>query len=151
MESMATRQGKTTVRWYRSFYFRIGFSFVVFVVMVLVAQSVIFSVLLARPPFPGRSPNNIAAIVAADLGSTLNQDPALDVQDYLLREYARLQPIYVVLKTGRVASNRSDPLADDIRRTVEGVLAGTDFKRTGTEPTLGGPPVVMAPVQVDKA
>src|SRR5438093_133058 len=58
-------------RWYRSFYFRIGFSFVIFVVIVLVAQSIMFSYLMSRRPPSGRSPNNLAAIVAADVGSAI--------------------------------------------------------------------------------
>jgi hypothetical protein len=79
-------------RWYRSLYFRIGFSFVVFVVGVVVAQSAIFSYVLARSnPFPNRSPNNLAAIVAADVGSRLAEDPPLDVGDYLTREYGRIR------------------------------------------------------------
>src|SRR5438874_4407125 len=113
MEPMSMTLGKTPVRWYRSFYFRIGFSFVVFVVAVLVAQSVVFNLLLMRPRFPGRSPNALAAIVAADVGSAIGQDPALDVDDYLKREYPRLPPAYAVMKTGAVASNRSTPLRDE--------------------------------------
>ena len=96
----------TPVRWYRSFYFRIGFSFVIFVVGLLVAQSLIFNVILTRPPFPVRSPNNLVAIIAADLGSALTQDPALDLGAYLEREYARLQPIHVLMKSGDTAANR---------------------------------------------
>jgi signal transduction histidine kinase len=139
---------RPAVRWYRSFYFRIGFSFVVFVVGVLVAQSVVFNLMLTRPRFPGRSPNALAAIVAADLGSAMAQDPVLDVDDYLKREYARLSPLYAVMKSGSVASNRSTPpLRADIVRSAQGVLAGTDFRRTGTERTIGGPPFVMAPIQ----
>ncbi|MET0215590.1 MAG: HAMP domain-containing sensor histidine kinase [Vicinamibacterales bacterium] len=139
-----------SVRWYRSFYWRIGLSFVILVIVVLVAQSAIFGYILARSnlPFRGRSPNNLAAIVAADIGSTLSQQPALDLNDYLNREYSRTQPIYVVMKGGGVAANRSSPLAGDLRSSVEAVLAGVNFKRTGSEPQLGGPPVVMAPVQV---
>jgi len=32
-------------RWYRSFYFRIGFVFVVFVVVVVIAQNAIFGLM----------------------------------------------------------------------------------------------------------
>src|SRR5438132_480156 len=137
-----------SARWYRSFYFRIGFSFVIFMIAVLAAQNVMFSYLLRRAPFMGRSPNNLAAIIAADVGAALTQDPAVDLQDYLNREYGRLQPTYVVMKDGRIASNRTTPLAEGLRRSVQAVLAGTDFKRTGAEPGLGGPPVVMTPIQV---
>src|SRR5204863_6302720 len=90
----------------------------------------------------------VAAIVAADLGSAMAQDPALDVDDYLKREYAQLQRVYAVMKASPVASNRSSPLQEDILRSVQSVLAGTDFRRTGTEPAVGGPPFVMAPIQV---
>src|SRR5947209_13404578 len=120
---------RPAVQWYRSFYFRIGFSFVVFVVGVLVAQSITFNLLLRRPRFPGRSPSALAAIVAADLGSAMAQDPAVDFDDYLKREYARLQPVYAVMKSGVVASNRSTPLRGDILRSAQGTLVGTDFRR----------------------
>ena len=59
-------------RWYGSFYWRIGVSFVVVVIAVLVAQSAMFNYIAARnPPFRGRSPNNLSAIVSADLGYAL--------------------------------------------------------------------------------
>src|SRR5438876_4723925 len=69
----------------RSFYFRIGFSFVVFVVAVLLAQNAMFSYVLSRSgnPLPPRPPNNLAAIVSADIASTLAQDPGVDVSAYL--------------------------------------------------------------------
>jgi len=66
---------------FRSFYFRIGCSFVVFVVAVLLAQNAMFSYMLSRTgyPRPGRPPNNVAAIVSADIGSTLAEDPDVDL------------------------------------------------------------------------
>src|SRR5438105_4979540 len=148
MNARSTIAMETHARWYRSFYFRIGFSFVVFMVAVLAAQNLMLSYVLRQAPFMGRSPNNLAAIIAADLGSTLTQDPAVDLQGYLNREYGRLQPTYAVMRDGQIASNQAAPLAEELRRPVQAVLAGTDFKRTGTEPGLGGPPVVMAPIQV---
>jgi signal transduction histidine kinase len=149
--TMMSSSGMTPVnpvRWYRSFYWRIGFSFLVFVIAVLLAQSAMLTYMIRRPPFTGRSPNNIAAIVAADLGSTLAQDRSVDLDGYLHREYGRVQPTYVVMKDGRVASNRSAPLSPELQRSVQGVLAGTDFRRRGSEPRLAGPPSVMAPIQV---
>jgi signal transduction histidine kinase len=141
--------GNSSVRWYASFYWRIGLSFLVLVIVVLVAQSAMFNYIVTRnPPFRGRSPNNLSAIVAADLASTLTQDPTVDLQEYLTREYGRTQPIYAVMKDGRLAANTSKSLANDLRRSAEAMLAGTDFKRTGSEPQLGRPPVVTAPIQV---
>src|SRR5437867_5398680 len=135
---------------FRSFYFRIGFSFVVFVIAVLLAQNAIFSYVLSRSgnPLPGRPPNNVAAIVSADIGSTLAQNPDLDLAAYLKREYGRIQPVYLVMKDARVVSNRNGPLSENLRRMVDTLLAGSNGRRMAAEPELRGTPVVMAPIQV---
>jgi two-component system, OmpR family, sensor kinase len=134
----------------RSFYWRIGISLVLFVMVVLTAQSFMFSYMMSRSgnPLRGRSPSNLAAMVAADISSTLTHDPAIDLGAYLMREYGHLQPIYVVMRDGDIPANRSEPLAVEMRHSVQAILAGTDFKRTGVEPAMGGPAVAMAPVQV---
>jgi len=135
-------------RWYRSFYFRIGFSFVVFVVAVLAAQSAIFSYIISRSrPFPLRSPNTVAAIVAADVGAALTQDAQIDLQEFVNREYAQLQPLYLVMKDGAVAANRREPLADSLRRSAAGLLGAGGAGRE-PQPRFEGPAVVMAPIQV---
>jgi two-component system sensor histidine kinase BaeS len=140
--------GSGRVRWYRSFYFRIGFSFVVFVVAVLAAQSAMFSYMIARSrPFPFRAPNNVAAIVAADIGAALAQDPGIDLQEYVTREFAQLQPMYLVMTGDRVVANRPEPLATNLRRSADALLAGRNFP-PGDEPKFEGPGVVMAPIQV---
>jgi len=139
------------VRWYRSFYFRIGFVFVVFVVAVVVAQNAIFGVMMARtaaPAFPGRSPNNLAAILAADVGSALAADPHLDVDAYLRREYAGARPVYVLMKGGAVAANGASQLADAVRASIEAALDGRTFD-AAHEPRIEGPPTVTAPIQVN--
>jgi two-component system, OmpR family, sensor kinase len=134
----------------RSFYWRTGLSLVVFVIVVLTAQSLMFSYMMSRSsgPLRGRSPSNLAAIVAADVSSTLTLDPAVDLRAYLTREYGHLQPIYVVMRDDGIPANRSEPLAAELRQSVQAILAGTDFKRAGVEPSMGGPAVAMAPVQV---
>ncbi len=121
-----------------------------FVIVVLTAQSLMFSYMMSRSggPLRGRSPSNLAAIVAADISSTLTYDSAVDLRTYLTREYGNLQPIYVVMRDGDIPANRSEPLAAELRQSVQAILAGTDFKRTGVEPAMGGPAVAMAPVQV---
>ena len=135
-------------RWYRSFYFRIGFSFVVFVVAVLAAQSAIFSYIISRSrPFPLRSPNTVAAIVAADVGAALTQDAAIDLQEFVNREYAQMQPLYLVMKDGSVVANRREPLAEPLRRSAAGLLGGDSFALR-RQPRFEGPAVVMAPIQV---
>ena len=132
---------------FRSFYFRIGFSFVVFVVGVLVAQSVLVSYVMSRAsnPFPNRSPNNLAAIVAADVGSTLAQNPGANLQEYLIAEYGRIPfALWVVMKDGRVAGNTRQPLADSFRRAAAASLNGVDYRRTGVVPDIAGPALVGA-------
>src|SRR5262245_16520625 len=101
-------------------------------------------------PFPNRSPNNLVAIVAADVGSTLAQEPRTYLQGYLEREYGRLPfPLWIVMKDGRVAGNTAQPLRDGLKRAAEAQLQGVDFKRTGTVPDNGvSGPVVTAPIQI---
>ena len=90
------------VRWYRSFYLRIGFSFVLFVVCLLVLQSVVLNN-LRRSPLRDRPPNTVVAIVAADLSSVLAQDAAADLDAYLKREYSQSQPIEASQRVGAAA------------------------------------------------
>ena len=138
----------SSVRWYQSFYFRLGFSFVIFVVSVLVAQSAIFSALLARGALPGRSPNNAVAIVAADLSSALAQNPTLDVDGFLKREYRR-DSAGVCRDEER--HDRLEP--DAAARSRDAALGRGRAGRPGFAPRWRGarlsvPPFVMAPVQV---
>src|SRR5207245_10418210 len=101
---MATR-AMAPVRWYRSFYWRIGVSFFVLVIAVLVAQSAMVTYLMRRGPFTGRSPNNIAAIIAADFGSLHPHDPSLDLNAHLNRETAHGQP-----DNALVHGSQADPI-----------------------------------------
>jgi signal transduction histidine kinase len=102
-----------------------------------------------RSPLRGRSPNAVVAIVAADVGALLNQNPKADVDAYLKREYAESQPIYVVMRDGSTASNRTAPLAIDMRQYVDRMLTGSG--RGGVVEPRVPIPFVMAPIQVDGA
>ncbi|MGH9256728.1 MAG: sensor histidine kinase [Vicinamibacterales bacterium] len=136
--------------WHGSFYWRIGISFVVFVLAVLVTQSVMFSYILARTSAqnPAFSPNNLATAVAADVGSALETNPGLDVRAYLPTRYGR-EPwrLFVVMRDGSVSGNSAEGLSDDIRRSAESALRGTDVRQGDGSPRLSGP-VVTAPIQV---
>jgi signal transduction histidine kinase len=153
MMVMVTTSEPAPSRWYRSFYWRIGTIFVVMVVAVIVTQSVMFSVMWARSnrAAPERSPNNLATVVAADVGSALAQRAGLDVDRYVEQRYGQAPwPVFVVMKDGRAASNRSEPLPEEIRRSVEAAVAGTDPGKSGEQPRLAGP-VVTAPIVVEGA
>jgi hypothetical protein len=136
--------------WYRSFYWRIAISFVVFVVAVFVAQSIMFSYMIARSGAAGTasSPNTLAMAIAADIGSALSADPRLDIRARLADRFAGVrQPIYVVLTDGRTAGNTAQPIDEGLRTATQTAIAG----RT-TVPALpikGRGPVVMSPLLVD--
>jgi hypothetical protein len=144
---MPARVDDAAVRWHRSFYFRIGVSFVLFSVCLLVFQNLIFGGGRVRPPLRDRSPNTVAAIVAADLGSILSRDASTDLDAYLTSEYRQSQPIYVVWRNGHTASNRAAPLAEDMLRYLEDML-NDGARRVGVEPKVPVP-FVTAPVHVN--
>jgi signal transduction histidine kinase len=137
------------VVWYRSFYFRIGFTFVLFVVGLIVLQGIVSNAIRMRSPLRLRPPNVVVAIVAADVGTLLAQNPNADVDAFLKREYAESQPIYVVTRDGVVASNRTNPLADDMRRYVDTMLRGAAGEGL-VEPRVPIP-FVTAPIQMGGA
>ena len=64
-----------SVRWHSSFYWRIGISFVVFVVVVLVAQSLMVGYARSSGAFAPGNANATAAAIAAELGKALTDDP----------------------------------------------------------------------------
>ena len=137
--------------WYRSFYWRIGISFVVFLLVVLIAQSLMFSYMLMRANErnPTGSPNNIATAVAVDLGTALEANPGLDLGRYLTARYGNDSGprVYVVMRDGTTAGNSDRNLPDDIRRSAESALERTDLRQSDAAPRLSGP-VVTAPIQV---
>ena len=138
-------------RWWRSFYWRMSVGFVVFVIGVILAQSLMFSYAVSRSrgPFAGRSPDSQAATVAAELESALVRDPALDLAEYLRgRRGGSPMPIAVVMKDGRTASTSSRPLSPGTLHSVERVLAGTGRWETSSRSEMAGQPFAMAPIEV---
>jgi signal transduction histidine kinase len=136
-----------SVRWYRSFYVRIGLSFVLFSVALLVLQTLLFTVVRSRSPLRLRPPNTMVAIVAADLGAVLSQDASADLDAYLKREYGQSQPIYLVTADRGIVSNRTAALNSDLRAYVESLLQGG--LRSGEAGPNMATPFVTAPVVVD--
>src|SRR5687767_5815229 len=93
------------VRWYSSFYWRIGISFVVFVVVVLVGQSLMVGYARANGAFAPGNPNAAAAAIAAEVGVALTRDPALDLSTLLTRRLPEPGPsTHIVMSDGRVVS-----------------------------------------------
>src|SRR5262245_52158292 len=124
------------VRWYSSFYWRIGISFVVFVVVVLVGQSLMVGYARANGAFAPGNPNAAAAAIAAEVGVALSSDPTLDLSRFLARQRPGPGPsTHIVMGDGRVASS-GQPLRANIERQARAMLAGTAPVPTpGDEPT----------------
>jgi two-component system, OmpR family, sensor kinase len=134
---------------YGSFYWRLGISFLVFVLAVLVAQSVMFSYILAgaNARNPSLSPNNLATSAAGEVGAALTANPDLNLRAYLTSRYGQEPwPVFVVMNDGSVSGNSTRVLSEDIRRSAESALRGTAVDR-GSTPAPEGP-VVTAPIQV---
>ena len=138
-----------SVRWYSSFYWRIGISFVVFVVVVLVAQSLMVGYARSSGAFAPGNPNATAAAIAAELGKALTDDPHLDPSRFLSHTLSDRGPaVHVVMADGRVASASAQPLRADIERQARAMLAGVvPTAAPGDSPTG---PVVSAPIQMDR-
>jgi signal transduction histidine kinase len=141
------------LRWFRSFYWRIAISFVLVMLAMIVAQSVMFSYMFARwnAQDPSRSPRNVAAAVAADVGAELEAHPGLDVAAHLQTHYGRgPYGVFVVMRDGGVAGNGIGHLPPEVLRAAQASLAGLDPARGVRIRRLAGP-VVTAPLLVGGA
>jgi len=135
------------VRWYSSFYWRIGISFVVSVIVVLVAQSLMVGYARSAGAFAPGNPNATAAAIASAIGSSLTKDPDRNVEMLLADAPGPGPSVYVVMTDGRLASRSRQPLRAEIEQQVRATLAGVPpVAAPGDRPTG---PVVTAPIQVN--
>jgi HAMP domain-containing protein len=97
-------RGGGAVVWYRSLYWRIALGFVVTVAVVLALQAGLFLWLASQTTtLAMRAPGHVAAVAADELAEALADDPALDVDAWLVREYGRLpHRVFVVRADDRV-------------------------------------------------
>ena len=134
--------------WSRSLYWRIAVTFAVFTLGMLLVQNMLFRYLLERPDPSFLSPNAMALLVAADMQQGVVTDASVNLDQYLRQKYAATrQPVYVVLKDGRIGGNRREPLSDDMRRATVAFLAGGDV-RAATAQMQSRAPIVTSPIQV---
>jgi signal transduction histidine kinase len=136
------------VRWYSSFYWRIGISFVVFVVVVLIGQSLMVGYARSNGAFSPGNPNATAAAVAAELGAALTREPTLDIAEFVAHTLSGTgSSTYIVMSDGRSASRAAQPLGAGIERQTRAMLTGqAPAASPGDRPTG---PVVNAPIQVN--
>ena len=95
--------------WYRSLYWRIAIGFVLFLAGMLVAQGAAILWLAARASanVPGRTPIDLAALVASDLSAFLASEPAADAGPYLREHYGGLsRPVVFVTTDGKLHASR---------------------------------------------
>ena len=108
--------------WYRSFYWRIGITFVAFVVVILITQGLILSYVISTDDAQDqyRAPV-LAAEVAADVASVLDANPHADLNAHLRSRYpperaGRL--VFVAMRGGPWFSSTTEEVPESIRLTA---------------------------------
>jgi signal transduction histidine kinase len=128
--------------WYRSIYWRIAFGFIAMLAVLLLSQGLLFLWLTDRIfGAAPRTPAQLAASVAEELGTELQQHPDTDLEAFVRNHFSHIyQPFLVVLTNGQRASNRPSGLPPEFGRVVQGRLRGEMFGggRFG-EPGFRGP------------
>ena len=131
--------------WYRSFYWRIGITFVAFVVVILITQGLILSQIISTEGVQDqyRAPV-LAAEVAADVASVLARDERADLGAHLKSRYPPERAgrfVFVALPNGPIFSSTAGAVPESIRLTAmsalgERPLAFTDAVRPITTTPL---------------
>jgi two-component system OmpR family sensor kinase len=108
--------------WYRSFYWRIGVTFVAFVVLILLTQGVILRQIISSEDAQDqyRAPV-LAAEVAADIASLLARDPAADLDAHLKSRYPPERAgryVFFAARGGAIFSNSANEVPRGIRLTA---------------------------------
>jgi signal transduction histidine kinase len=112
-------------RWYRSLYWRIGLGLLAFLALMLAAQGALFLWTTERiaGSMPASSPQRLADLVASDIGAALDDDPGLDLEQYVREHYDNVFQAFVVLmRDGRTVSNHEDvpqQVRDGLRAEAE--------------------------------
>jgi two-component system sensor histidine kinase BaeS len=88
----------------------VALGFVGFVAVVLAVQAVVLLWLLGRASdtVAGRTPHDLAALVASDFSATLGEGPLADPEAYLREHYGNLsRPVAVVMRDGRTCVSQA--------------------------------------------
>ncbi|MEW5983896.1 MAG: HAMP domain-containing sensor histidine kinase [Acidobacteriota bacterium] len=136
--------------WFRSLYWRIAVGFVAFLAVLLTVQAAVFLWLAARETSESRTrtPFGQAALVASDLGTALETEPALDIQRWLRNQYGdAIHPVAVVLPDNQVFVSHAGvelpvPLVEAAQRRLRMArrLPGDPAGRPPGGPFPGRPP-----------
>ena len=135
------------VAWYRSFYWRIGITFVAFVVVIIITQGLILSyVPRTNAQDPYRAPV-LGAEVAADVASILKRGQDVDLNAHLRSRYPPEQAgrlVFVAFRGGTIYSSTPDEIPESIRLT-----AMSSFGERRLIPADEVPSITTTPVLVD--
>jgi signal transduction histidine kinase len=135
--------------WYRSFYWRIGITFVASVVVVLITQGVILRRTPRAAPFDMFQGNVLAAAVAADAADVLRRGEEADLNAYLESRYPPADEtkwgwtVFVALRH-KIYSSSGGPMP-----SVVPLTALSAFGRRRLTAADAVTPVASAPVVVD--
>jgi signal transduction histidine kinase len=133
----------TSTPWYRSLYWRIALGLFAFLVLTLAAEAAIFLWMSDRiaGSMPARSPRQLAAIVASDIGAALEADPTLDLGTYVRDQYGNiLQTFVVFMGDGRLAANHDDVTGEAIDALREAPLLRDPSNPIRRRPPAGARP-----------
>src|SRR5688572_16755368 len=102
--------------WYRSFYWRIGITFVAFVVVILITQGLVLSYVIPRTNAqdPYRAPV-LAAEVAANVAPMIERGQAGDLGAHLKSQYPPEQAgrlVFVAFRGGLISSSTTDEVPE---------------------------------------
>jgi len=133
--------------WYRSFYWRIGITFVAFVVVILITQGLILSYVIPRTNAedPFRAPV-LAAEVAADVASVLHRGEGADLSAHLRSRYppeAAGRLVFVALRDGSIFSSTTDDVPEAIRLTAMSAFGQRRLASTDAVPSITTTPVLV--------
>src|SRR5688500_10620323 len=107
--------------WYRSFYWRIGITFVAFVMVIFIIQGLILSFTISNEAQEQFRAPVLAAAVAADVAAVLGRDRGADLGAYLKSNYPPERAgryVFVALRGGPLFSNTTHEVPESIRRTA---------------------------------
>ncbi|MBM3779553.1 MAG: HAMP domain-containing histidine kinase [Acidimicrobiia bacterium] len=127
--------------WYRSLYWRIALGLLVFLALMLAAQSVLFLFMTDRlaGSMPARTPRQLAVLAASDLATALAQNPDLDVESFVTEQYARVfQAIVIAFTDGRTFANHPSLVPDGMPATLGRLAQLPEPRRRGDEGARGG-------------
>jgi two-component system, OmpR family, sensor kinase len=135
--------------WYRSFYWRIGITFVAFVVVFLIAQGVILRRTPRVLPFDVFRAPVLAAEAAGDVADVLGRGQNVDLGAHLKSRYPLAETgeagwvVFVALRDGSMYSSTGGPVPGSVRLTALAALRQRRLLPTDAVPTIPTAPVLL--------